>query len=102
MDNGLQDLIDELREYGIARKGELAGMVLEAANRLEELAEERDQMVAFIDRTNERLNTIVEIQGSWLRRQKGSEATSGESYEGEFEAMEHNGRMDAVESEEQA
>ena len=27
-----------------------------------------------------------------------SEATSGESYEGEFEAMEHNGRMDAVES----
>jgi hypothetical protein len=27
---------------------------------------------------------------------------SGESYPGEFEAMEHNGRMDALESEEQA
>ena len=25
-----------------------------------------------------------------------SEATSGESYPGEFEAMEHNGRMDAI------
>lgn len=73
-DNGLQDLIDELREYGIARKGELAGMVLKAANQLEWLAEERDQMVAFIARTNERLNTIVEIQGSWLRRQKRGES----------------------------
>ena len=34
-DDGLQDMIDELRAYGNARKGELAGMVLEAANRLE-------------------------------------------------------------------
>ena len=35
MDNGLKDFIQELREYGNARKGELAGMMLEAANRLE-------------------------------------------------------------------
>lgn len=39
MDKGLKDLIEELRDYGNARKGELAGMVLEAANRLEELDE---------------------------------------------------------------
>ena len=38
MDNGLKDFIEELREYGNARKGELAGMLLEAANRLEEMA----------------------------------------------------------------
>ena len=36
MDNGLKDLIDELREYAAPRRGELAGMLLEAANRLEE------------------------------------------------------------------
>ena len=36
MDSGLKDLIDELREYAAPRKGELAGMLLEAANRLEE------------------------------------------------------------------
>lgn len=35
MDNGLKDFIQELRDYGNARKGELAGMMLEAANRLE-------------------------------------------------------------------
>lgn len=34
-DNGLKDFIQELRDYGNARKGELAGMMLEAANRLE-------------------------------------------------------------------
>lgn len=39
MDEGLKDLIDELRDYGNAGKGKLAGMLLEAANRLEELAE---------------------------------------------------------------
>ena len=38
MDNGVKDLIDELREYAAPRKGELAGMLLEAANRLEELS----------------------------------------------------------------
>ena len=37
MDNGVKNLIDELREYAAPRKGELAGMLLEAANRLEEL-----------------------------------------------------------------
>lgn len=37
MDDGLKDLIQELRDYGNARKGELAGMMLEAANRLEEM-----------------------------------------------------------------
>ena len=35
MDDGLKDFIEELREYGNARRGELAGMILEAANRLE-------------------------------------------------------------------
>lgn len=35
MDDGLKDFIQELRDYGNARKGELAGMMLEAANRLE-------------------------------------------------------------------
>lgn len=39
MDDGLKDFIQELRDYGNARKGELAGMILEAANRLEELEE---------------------------------------------------------------
>ena len=38
MDKGVKDLIDELREYAAPRKGELAGMLLEAANRLEELS----------------------------------------------------------------
>ena len=38
MDNGLKDFIEELREYAAPRKGELAGMLLEAANRLEELS----------------------------------------------------------------
>lgn len=38
MDKGLKDLIEELREYAAPRKGHLAGMLLEAANRLEELA----------------------------------------------------------------
>ena len=38
MDNGVKDLIEELREYAAPRKGELAGMLLEAANRLEELS----------------------------------------------------------------
>lgn len=36
MDKGLKDLIEELREYAAPRKGELAGMLMEAANRLEE------------------------------------------------------------------
>jgi hypothetical protein len=36
MTTGTQDLIDELREYAAPRKGELAGMLLEAANRLQE------------------------------------------------------------------
>ena len=36
MDKGLKDLINELREYAAPRRGELAGMLLEAANRLEE------------------------------------------------------------------
>ena len=36
MDKGLKDLIKELRDYAAPRKGELAGMLLEAANRLEE------------------------------------------------------------------
>lgn len=40
MDNGLKDFIEELRGYANARRGELAGMILEAANRLEEQAEE--------------------------------------------------------------
>ena len=35
MDDGLKDFIQELRDYGNARRGDLAGMVLEAANRLE-------------------------------------------------------------------
>ena len=35
MDDGLKYFIQELRDYGNARKGELAGMMLEAANRLE-------------------------------------------------------------------
>ena len=35
MDDGLKEFIQELRAYGNARKGELAGMMLEAANRLE-------------------------------------------------------------------
>ena len=35
MDDGLKDFIQELRDYGNARRGELAGMILEAANRLE-------------------------------------------------------------------
>lgn len=35
MDDGLKDFIQELRDYGNARRGELAGMMLEAANRLE-------------------------------------------------------------------
>ena len=35
MDDGIKDFIQELREYGNARKGDLAGMILEAANRLE-------------------------------------------------------------------
>ena len=39
-DNGLKDMIEELREYAAPRKGELAGMLLEAANRLEEQADE--------------------------------------------------------------
>lgn len=34
-DNGLKDFIQELRYYGNTRKGDLADMVLEAANRLE-------------------------------------------------------------------
>ena len=38
MDKGLSDLIEELREYAAPRKGELAGMILEAANRLEKQA----------------------------------------------------------------
>ena len=37
MDKGVKDLIDELREYAAPRKGDLAGMLLEAANRLEEI-----------------------------------------------------------------
>lgn len=37
MDKGVKDLIEELREYAAPRKGDLAGMLLEAANRLEEL-----------------------------------------------------------------
>ena len=37
MDKGVKDLIEELREYAAPRKGELAGILLEAANRLEEL-----------------------------------------------------------------
>ena len=61
MDDGLKDFIQQLRDYGNARKGELAGMLLEAANRLEELAGERDQMEVFINMVNERLNTIVGI-----------------------------------------
>lgn len=36
MTTGTQDLIDELRRYAAPRKGELAGMLLEAANRLQE------------------------------------------------------------------
>ena len=40
MDDGLNDLIEELDDYGRARKGELAGMVLEAANRLREMRKE--------------------------------------------------------------
>ena len=35
MDDGLKDFIQELRDYGNARRGDLAGMILEAANRLE-------------------------------------------------------------------
>lgn len=38
MDDGLNDLIEELEEYGRTRKGELAVMVLEAANRLREMS----------------------------------------------------------------
>ena len=61
MDDGLKDLIEELDDYGKARKGELAGMVLEAANRLREMRKEiiREKcrtMIIF----NKRFTTGVE------------------------------------------
>ena len=40
MDDGLKDFIQELRDYGNARRGELTVLLLEAANRLEQA--ERD------------------------------------------------------------
>ena len=61
MDQGLKDLIDELREYGNARKGELAGMVLEAANRLEEMGKAFSEVGERLEIIDERLESIVQL-----------------------------------------
>ena len=50
MDEGLKDLIQELRDYGNARRGALAGMVLEAANRLEAMDHQMGVLIDTYDR----------------------------------------------------
>ena len=48
-DNGLKDLIEDLRDYGNARRGEIAGLTLEAANRLDAFYQAIKQMRVELD-----------------------------------------------------
>ena len=70
MSDGTKDLIDELREYAGQRKGELAGMMLEAANRLEEMSEavkERDRLRMTLKAIRDELEIANGAIEAWRR-----------------------------------